>query len=196
MLWQPEESWAEIKTDYESLIGEQYGYSTEVEKDVSSQTEKNASVQPQKKLQPLAKPAIQSNAVVGTVEIVGINRRIALEDINTLWQEFANIGYLQRAINRINFDIYAVYSGFNSTYSEADVAIGYDRSAMNDSVVVSQRLPSGKRHTLLVKGHYSNVELVNAWQSIDYRRGLVAVIEQRHYEGENETVSLSAIYQE
>ncbi|MCG7529816.1 hypothetical protein MHM98_00330 [Psychrobium sp. MM17-31] len=211
MLWQPEDSWSDEYADYQTImtqVAADYGYETATENEEtndattatvaqtiehqSNETESSKS----RHIEVSPSTAHQAATMANTTEIVGITRSIELQNINALWQEFGNISHLERALITSKFSIYAVYSEFNATYSQATVTIGYDRAALNDSAGISQRLPTGKKHMLLPQGHYSNFAIVDAWQGIDYRRGLVAVVEQRHFDGDIETVSLWAIYQE
>lgn len=189
MLWQPPESWSNDAVSYEKLLA----------LTANNQTETMPSKKPASSSDTMvnASDVKQSNAFQqDTVDIVGLNRRISLVDISKLWREFTDKKHLERAISTDTFDVYAVFSQFNASYSVADVSIGYERAALNDSAVTTQTLPTGKRFTLLSQGHYSNVDIVAAWENIDYRRGLIAVIEKRHFSGDDETVSLQAIYQE
>ncbi|MGB1297536.1 MAG: hypothetical protein ACPG8A_04630 [Psychrobium sp.] len=215
MLWQPEDSWSDEYTDYQTIMAQvaaDYGYDTATENEetndataatvaqitehqsIENESSKRRHSASQTEASP---PSVQQAATLeNTTEIVGITRSIELQNINALWQEFGNISHLERALITSKFSIYAVYSEFNATYSKATVTIGYDRAALNGSAGISQRLPTGKKHMLLPQGHYSNFAIVDAWQGIDYRRGLVAVVEQRHFNSDVETVSLWAIYQE
>lgn len=211
MLWQPEDSWSDEYADYQTImtqVGADYGYETATENEETNdattatvaQTIEHQSNESEssksRHIEVSPSTAQQAATLANTTEIVGITRSIELQNINTLWQEFGNISHLERALITSKFSIYAVYSEFNATYSQATVTIGYDRAALNDSAGISQRLPTGKKHMLLPQGHYSNFAIVDAWQGIDYRRDLVAVVEQRHFDGDIETVSLWAIYQE
>lgn len=199
MLLQPEDSWVDEHTDYKSLLTAQ----NSERKSAGAQTI-DATDNPQKQQTPTTKKASDAvnnsphevTMLASAIEITGISRTISLTDVDMLWQEFTKIGHLERAINSTNFDVYAVYSMFNTSYNEAKVMIGYDMNAMNDSVIATARLPMGKRSSLLAAGKYNATELMNAWQNIDYRRGLVAVIEKHHFVGDVETISLSAIYEE
>ena len=191
MLWQPPESWSDNAITYEDLLAHgtssQYDIDTSVIKTGVSTT-KNMSANVE-----VITPSIKQQ---NTLSIAGVNSRIALVDIGALWIEFSENRHLERALSTNTFDVYAIYRQFNASYSVADVSIGYELAALNDSVTSTQILPAGKRYTLLAPGHYQNIDIVAAWENIDYRRGLVAVIETRHFNGDDETVSLQAIYQE
>lgn len=195
MLWQPPESWSDNAMSYEELLAQTFSGQRRAEPNSGMETAKNDAINGAS-LSRSSDVETPSDHRKNTLGIAGVNRRIALVDIGPLWLEFSENKHLERAISTDTFDVYAVFSKFNASYSVADVSIGYDLTALNDSVASTYMLPKGKRHTLLVPGHYQNIDIVGAWENIDYRRGLIAVIEKRHFNGDDETVSLQAIYQE
>jgi len=195
MLWQPPESWSDNAMSYEELLAQTFSGQRRAEPNSGMETAKNDAINGAS-FSRSSDVETPSDHRKNTLGIAGVNRRIALVDIGPLWLEFSENKHLERAISTDTFDVYAVFSKFNASYSVADVSIGYDLTALNDSVASTYMLPKGKLHTLLVPGHYQNIDIVGAWENIDYRRGLIAVIEKRHFNGDDETVSLQAIYQE
>ena len=195
MLWQPPESWSDNAMSYEELLAQTFKSQPEAGTNSGTDIAKNDVINGENLSKESALEA-PSNHLENKLAIAGINRRIALVDIDPLWLEFSENKHLERAISTNTFDVYAVFSKFNASYSVADVSIGYDLTVLNDSVASTQTLPAGKRHTLLPLGYHQNIDIVGAWENIDYRRGLIAVIEKRHFNGDDETVSLQAIYQE
>ena len=195
MLWQPPESWSDNAITYEDLLAHGTNSQYDIAMDIDTSVIKTG-VTTAKNMSANAEVITPSIKQQDTLSIAGVNRRIALVDIGALWIEFGENRHLERALSTNTFDVYAIYRQFNASYSVADVSIGYELAALNDSVSSTQTLPTGKRYTVLAQGHYQNIDIVTAWENIDYRRGLVAVIETRHFNGDDETVSLQAIYQE
>lgn len=139
-----------------------------------------------------AKPA----APIKPVELVGVSQRVALTQVNQVWQSFRDNQHLLRALKSNQFDVYAVYRNFNNNFTEADLDIGYQRSALNDSVKVTASLPVGKRVQLLPSGQHNDLTIASVWQNIDYSREIIAVIERHQIDGEQDLVSVDVIYQD
>lgn len=140
--------------------------------------------------------AVKPATPIKPVELVGVSQRVALTQVNQVWQSFRDNQHLLRALKSNQFDVYAVYRNFNNNFTEADLDIGYQRSALNDSVEVTASLPVGKRVQLLPSGQHNDLTIASVWQNIDYSREIIAVIERHQINGEQDLVSVDVIYQD
>ncbi|MBO9490936.1 hypothetical protein J7384_11255 [Endozoicomonas sp. G2_1] len=140
--------------------------------------------------------AVKPATSIKPVELVGVSQRVALTQVNQVWQSFRDNQHLLRALKSNQFDVYAVYRNFNNNFTEADLDIGYQRSALNDSVKVTASLPVGKRVQLLASGQHNDLTIASVWQNIDYSREIIAVIERHQIDAEQDLVSVDVIYQD
>ena len=171
---------------------------------MSSNTKAMASVNKDKSevsVKGVATSIVENRAVkpampIKPVEFVGVSQRVALTQVNQVWQSFRDNEHLLRALKSNQFDVYAVYRNFNNNFTEADLDIGYQRSALNDSVKVTASLPVGKRVQLLASGQHNDLTIAAVWQNIDYSREIIAVIERHQIDGEQDLVSVDVIYQD
>ena len=131
----------------------------------------------------------------------GVTKTLPLESVGTLWGDFERIIAEQNKLPA-NWDtIIVLYQNLNSDFTEATVTIGFpstnnsatDNSATNNLVA----LPAiEKAQPLLKRGKYSESELIDAWQQINFQRQVDALVEI-HYlnpQGEPESSQLSVYY--
>ncbi|MBB6520734.1 hypothetical protein [Pseudoteredinibacter isoporae] len=158
-----------------------------------SRTEDKPPAAPQNKPanKPRVKPTSSSKASNWPSSVVGIQRTTALMKADTVWQEFSNNKTLSNQLDSYTVSVFAIYSNFNSDFSQATISIGYDKSGMKGN---SYPIPSGDITPLLKPSNYGNNDLFNAWQDIDYSRAVEAVVERRDYTQNSELTSLFVIY--
>ena len=131
----------------------------------------------------------------------GVTETLPLESVGTLWGDFEHIIAEQNKLPA-NWDtIIVLYQSLNSDFTEATVTIGFpstnnsatSHSATNNLVA----LPAIEKAQLLLKrGKYSEPELIDAWQQINFQRQVDALVEI-HYlntQGEPESSQLSVYY--
>ena len=108
--------------------------------------------------------------------IVGITKRVALSNIDSLWLAFDNQDALHNQLKGYPDTVYVYYRDFSSDYSSAQVSVGYpaDMFAIPTGKVT---LPKGNYITLLPPKKYSDKQLFAIWENIDFRRNINALIE-------------------
>lgn len=126
----------------------------------------------------------------------GVTKTLPLESINTLWDEFERIVTQQNKLPANWGTVIVLYQNLNSDFTEATVTIGFPSSTNSsaDNVVVLPEVE--KSLPLLERGKYSEAELVDAWQQINFQRQVEALVEI-HYltpQGEPESSQLSVYY--
>lgn len=125
-------------------------------------------------------------------KVVGIQQETDLMKAQEVWQAFSEQSSLSNQLDSYTVSVFAIYSNFNSDYSQATISIGYDKPGMKGD---SFAMPTGQTQSLLKPSNYGNNELINAWQDIDYSRAVKAVVERRDYTQNSELTSLFVIYQ-
>lgn len=143
------------------------------------------------KAKPSTKPKSSSKANNWPKSVVGIRRTTELMKAETVWQEFSNNKALSDQLDSYTVSVFAIYSDFNSDYSQATISIGYNKPGMNGN---KYPIPTGDIKPLLKPSKYGNNDLFNAWQDIDYSRAVEAVVERRDYTQNSELTSLFVIY--
>ena len=131
----------------------------------------------------------------------GVTKTLPLESVGTLWGDFERMIVEQNKLHA-NWDtIIVLYQNLNSDFTEATVTIGFpstgnsatDNSATNNLVALPEIEIA---QPLLKRGKYSESELIDAWQQINFQRQVDALVEI-HYlnqQGEPESSQLSVYY--
>ena len=131
----------------------------------------------------------------------GVTETLPLESVGTLWGDFERMIVEQNKLHA-NWDtIIVLYQNLNSDFTEATVTIGFpstgnsatDNSATNNLVALPEIEIA---QPLLKRGKYSESELIDAWQQINFQRQVDALVEI-HYlnpHGEPESSQLSVYY--
>ncbi len=126
------------------------------------------------------------------VQIAGISQNISLNKVPTLWNDFNDNKTLQNSLKRNPSKVFVYYRDFSSSYESAMVSIGYDAKNVKSKANVIN-LPTSRFSSLLNKGRYNDIELKQAWQKIDYRKRILAVVEV-HYLNTDNTVNSTEIF--
>ncbi|WP_298445397.1 hypothetical protein [uncultured Ferrimonas sp.] len=110
------------------------------------------------------KPALAS----ASSATILLQRRIALTETPAMWVQFYQ---QQQQPLTAKQQLLVRYNNFNPDFSDADITIAV--AAEHRRALVPQRLGT----TLLATGNHSAETLTQAWQQIDYGRGVAAVVE-------------------
>lgn len=135
----------------------------------------------------------ETNSVTIPVnDIVGVTRNIHLDGVSELWMDFHQKSSLHDGLTDYPDKVYVYYRDFSNDYQSAKVTIGYSTQLLpkvKPLVKLKVKLPKSTFKVLLKKQSYSNTELANVWQQIDYRQNPQGVIEIHHLNKKGETVS-------
>lgn len=126
------------------------------------------------------------------VQISGVTQNISLTRLPNLWQDFNDNKALQRNLRKNPSKIFVYYRNFSSTYESATVSIGFDTQEMKLNVNKTN-LPTTPFSVLVSRGRYDDSQLKGAWNKIDYRQSVLAVVEV-HYLNADSTVDNSEIF--
>lgn len=161
--------------------------------------------QPSNALMITAKPLLEENAtpnrklVAAKSEItpsaaglVGVSQKISLAQLPMLWQAFNDKASLHQLLRKKPSRIYVYYRQFSALYDEATVTIGYDVKELLQPEIQTT-LPEMSLQQVVLSDPYQEVQLGNAWQTIDYRQGVQAVVEV-HELGADSEIKRSAMF--
>jgi predicted transcriptional regulator YdeE len=126
------------------------------------------------------------------VQISGVSQNISLNQLPSLWQEFNENKTTQSSLKKNPSKVYVYYRDFSSDYESGKVSIGYDIKELkeprnNISLPLIHFLP------LLSKGKYDDLQLQQAWEKIDYRKNVTAIVEV-HYLNADSSVNNSELF--
>ena len=125
------------------------------------------------------------------ITIAGKTQTLPIEQVSQLWQSFNQDVSLNASLVKQPNVVYVLYRDFSNNFDIANVTIGYSVDALAN-VKQPIVIPSSRYQPLLSKRKYSDQELANAWQTIDYRKALSHVLEI-HYLSPNNTVLRSEV---
>ena len=127
----------------------------------------------------------------GPVNIVGVTQTIQLDKVSEVWMDFHNNSVLHDQLSDYPDKVYVYYRDFSHDYQTATVTIGYATDVLKQ-VKPSTKIAKQAVKPLLTKASYSNTELTNIWQQIDYRQTPKALIEV-HYLDKKGTTTASEV---
>lgn len=127
-----------------------------------------------------------------------VSKNVSFEDVLALWTEFEEQLTDYDQIPMTSDSVVLLYRNINSDFTRAHVTIGF---------IVEQHAPAPKDielpstqdyQQLLSRGPYSDSEMEGAWEKIDYRRPIDAVIETHYLNplGQEELSQLMVYYQQ
>ncbi len=126
------------------------------------------------------------------VQISGVTQKTYLNQLPNLWKDFNNNKALQKSLKKNPSKIFVYYRDFSSSYESAIVSIGFDTQEMKPNVNKTN-LPTTPFSVLVSRGKYDDSQLKGAWNKIDYRQSVLAVVEV-HYLNADSTVDNSEIF--
>lgn len=124
----------------------------------------------------------------GSFLIDGISQKIAVSEVNTLWEHFNNAKQLHNRLRKQPSSIIVFYTDFSDNYQTANVTIGYNASDLK-SPVAPIKVSKGKYTTLLKRDSYTNNQIAQSWSSINYQKAPIAVLEIHTLNANGETNS-------
>lgn len=122
---------------------------------------------------------VSSDFYFDSVEISGVTQNIPLTQLPNLWLDFNDNDALQSSLKENPSKIFVYYRKFSSSYESAIVSIGFSTLEMKSQVSKTD-IPTTPFSVLLSKDKYDNAQLNKAWDKIDYRRNVLAVVEVHH----------------
>ena len=126
------------------------------------------------------------------VHISGVSENIPLSQLPNLWQDFNDNKVLQNNLKAPPSRVYVYYRDFSSDYESATTSIGYDINELK-SAPDQIKLPITHFEILLNKGKYNDIQIQQAWEKLDYRKNIVAIVEI-HYLNADSSVNSSEIF--
>lgn len=124
--------------------------------------------------------------------IIGVNKRISLDDIAVLWKTFDAKTLLHARLIKQPSKVYVYYQNFSKDYQSADVSIGYYADIVKPSTQTTAQI-NGDYQQLLSKGAYTTDELTTAWQKIDYRKRVHSLVEIHYLDKNNQSISAEVL---
>lgn len=130
--------------------------------------------------------------------IIGVTKTVALDSVPQVWALFyeqveSNNNPNLSTPNVVGNEVIVLYQDITKDFSEAKVTVGFVQNATSDAKP-NANFPSIKQAvTLLNKGQHDDTELTNAWEMIDFRREVKAVLE-RHYLNQHGLPDSSELY--
>ncbi|KZN43576.1 hypothetical protein N474_20150 [Pseudoalteromonas luteoviolacea CPMOR-2] len=115
--------------------------------------------------------------------IQGNTANIATSDVTRLWQDFSDNERLNGNLKKAPNAVYVYYRNFSANFDSATVTIGYPVGNLTKPSATTT-IASADYHPLLSRKKYTQKQLEEAWQAIDYRRNIQHVVEV-HYLSEN-----------
>jgi len=137
-----------------------------------------------------SKPASYSH--FESVQISGVTQKISLSQMASLWQDFNANSELHSSLKRKPNKVFVYYRNFSSDYESAVVSIGYDTKLLT-KFSNAMNLPTSRFESLLGKGEYSDLQLQQAWEKVDYRKDITAIVEV-HYLSTDSSVNSSEVF--
>lgn len=113
------------------------------------------------------------------IEIVGNTQTTSLSNLDALLVAFSANESINAKLYQQPSKIYIYYRDFSPSFDSAKITVGYNKTELVGPTR-GAGLPSVKFETLLNKGDYTDTDIVNAWQNIDYGKNPQAVLEV-HY---------------
>lgn len=107
-------------------------------------------------------------------KIIGISTRTtnengqSIKDVETLWNKFWNENIIVQIPNKVNEDIYAVYTDYESDYmGKYTLIIGYPVSSLNDvpNDFVGREISVGNAEKFISKGKMPEA-ILKTWSEI------------------------------
>ena len=167
---------------------------------VSTVKEPINKVVPEDKVKPKVNNEIKDVDViperVAQRSIYGVSQILHLANINKLWQQFNQDMKLTASLIKHPKKIYVLYRRFSPEFNQALITIGYDANIVKFAKN-SVAIPNVKYQPILLKAKYSNADLTNAWQEIDYRKVPIAVLETHYLSSNGDVINsdLTVAYQ-
>lgn len=129
------------------------------------------------------------------IEIVGVQKKTSLNNLDVLWQQFENKSLLQNRLVKQPDRVVVLYQNFDNNYQQADIAIGYPKNLVSPATDVIT-IAGGKYAQVLPNAKYSDAELMSAWQKLDYRKSIHSVVETHDLNSLGEVTSsqVSVLY--
>ncbi|TQF71410.1 hypothetical protein [Pseudoalteromonas luteoviolacea] len=113
------------------------------------------------------------------VIIQGNTATIATSDVARLWQDFGDNDRLNGNLKKAPNAVYVYYRNFSANFDSATVTIGYPVANLTKPSATTTIAPADYQ-PLLSRKKYTQKQLEEAWQAIDYRRNIQHVVEV-HY---------------
>ncbi len=129
------------------------------------------------------------------VHIAGIKQRIELNDIQKLWQQFNSQSELHNTLKDQPKKVFVLYNALSKNYQQADVIIGYETNELT-RVENPYSIDISHHSVLLPAKKYSELQLANAWEKINYSKVINYVLEVHSLNtvGETTSIQLSVSY--
>ena len=127
-----------------------------------------------------------------SIQISAISQKISLNQLPHLWHDFNNNKTLQMSLKKKPSKVFVFYRDFSSDYSSAMVSIGYDSQELKGAIS-KINLPNMYFQSLLSKGKYNELQMKRAWEKIDYRKRVAAIVEV-HSLAQDSSINSSEIF--
>lgn len=109
-----------------------------------------------------------------------VSQSISLDAVAALWLEFEDKIIQQKDLPDTLDHLVVIYQNINQDFSHATVTIGFPVEASIQKDGYIELISSAQGQPLLSRGKHSKVEIANAWEGINFRKPVKAVIET-HY---------------
>ncbi|MDK9737408.1 hypothetical protein KI655_08850 [Vibrio sp. D404a] len=130
--------------------------------------------------------------------LIGVTKTVALSSVPQVWVSFyeqveAGTNDKLSAANVVGNEVVVLYQEITPDFSEAKITVGFRQKASSDVKPNARFSSLNKAVSLLNKGKHDDMTLTSAWEMIDYRRDVEAVLE-RHYLNQHGLPDSSELY--
>lgn len=130
--------------------------------------------------------------------LIGVTKTVPLESVPQVWAGFyeqveAGNNNKLSAENVVGNEVIVLYQEIARDFSEAKVTVGFRQKTSSDVKPNARFSSFNKAVSLLNKGKHDDMALTSAWEMIDYRRDVEAVLE-RHYLNQHGLPDSSELY--
>ncbi|WP_077285167.1 hypothetical protein [Cognaticolwellia aestuarii] len=109
--------------------------------------------------------------------VFGVEQHMKINDIEQLWSKFYRDQALQSKLNDYPTAAYVLYRNISKDFKNADITIGYHSDELSNKPT-GVLLPVGYYQTVLTGNDITSIQLLKAWQKLDFSREVTAVIER------------------
>ena len=126
------------------------------------------------------------------LKIFGLSKTIELNEIKDFWYEFYQDDKVHNLLKIYPKKIYVVYQNINSSFSQAKVTIGYKSSSLKKQqnyLILSKE----KAFQILSKDQYSEKEMIDSWQKINFAKEINYLLEI-HYLNKSNNITATEFF--
>lgn len=130
--------------------------------------------------------------------LIGVTKIVPLESVPQVWASFyeqveTKTNNQLSAANVVGNEVIVLYQDIARDFSEAKVTVGFRQKTSSDVKPNARFSSLNTAVSLLNKGKHDDMALTSAWEMIDYRRDVEAVLE-RHYLNQHGLPDSSELY--